>query len=356
MSNRANVPSTINASMGIDEFIEVLASMGQNVTPQSALRAIKDLPSGDAGVKLAALCVYAACSVKKACDPIVLACNLSIPESWKVEQTINFSMFAMVGHLMMMLPDQDLTRLAKKLRPMYRKSIGNADNLKAFGQDGVVPGKPSRTSILREWSVRVSDIDPYAIRKALGDRFPEMVKPVPGVPGARAAYRTISFLYSSVTFLPLLILKYKRYLTLILVLLPATRSTVLTLGEVGVKTGMRTTSVLMQAGPVRPYVEDLTKGLNMIAPFIPNAVKDGATATLGGAGKVYTNFKAGTLTKFIKEVEIIDQDRVISMIKEAYESASRMLAEAVAEEGYKPALEDESGPEIFEEYDDMEDL
>jgi len=327
MATRANIPSTLNASMGVDDFILALAAMGQNVTAESALLAVKDLPGGDAGDKIAALCVYSACSVKKVCDGIVTACNLSVPDTWKVDQTVNFSMFAMIGHLMMMLPDSELTPNARLLRPMYTKSIGGSANLVAFGGDGVVPGKAPRTTILREWSTRVKSVDTYKIRKALGAKFPNMVKPVASFRGAGLFYNLFKYVISLVTFIPRLLMRNKLIVTFVLILIPASRPRVLSVVELAARTTARVPIALAKTRPFRAYVQSFKEGVDMIAAEIPVGVKEVSSEAVDFGLGAYKGFKEGNLSKVLYGMEFRSLQQVYYTMGKGYKSINEFFSE-----------------------------
>lgn len=327
MAARANIPSTFNASMGIDDFIQAIAAMGQNVTAESALLAIKDLPGGEAGDKIAALCIYSACSVKKACDGVVTACNLSIPDTWKVEQTVNFSMFAMIGHLMMMLPDSELTPRARTLRPMYTKSIGGAANLAAFGEDGVVPGKAPRTTILREWSTRVRGVETFQIRKALGAKFPNMVRPVASFRGAGLFYNLFKYVMSLITFLPRLLMRYKFVVAFVLILIPAYRPKALSVIELAVRVTARVPVALARTKPFRPYTESAMKRLEMAAAEVPAGLKNATFEVYEFGLGAYEGFKSGNLSKVLYESEFKSLQQVYNTMGEGVKAVSEFFSE-----------------------------
>jgi hypothetical protein len=173
------IPSTLNASLGPSEILTILLSMSANVTHDTLLTSVENLPRGAATEKLGVISVSACMSVKKVVSQVTAAVGLNLPDEWMVNGSPNMSMFAMCGHLIFMLPDRMLTSHGVRAKAVYQKSLGGARDLRDFGTAGSIPAKPERTKILREWSSRLEGADLKRAGRVLSAKFPTLVKSGP---------------------------------------------------------------------------------------------------------------------------------------------------------------------------------
>jgi hypothetical protein len=236
-SKSITIPTTINASMSIEELFQALMAMSSNVTPDTVLDAIEKLQASDQTDRLGLICIQSAAVIKGVSEKVIAATGITLADEWKVGTSVNFSMIAMTGHMIYLLEDKDLTKHGRKGRAIYSKSLGGARNLTDFGISGTVPGKTKRTTILREWSDRLSSTDLERARDVLSAKFPFLVKrrgfAAPAASPAASGFPSILGIVWTFLSIPLRLARMIGTLNLLMVLavLPVTRPRIFALGE-----------------------------------------------------------------------------------------------------------------------------
>jgi hypothetical protein len=107
--------------------------------------------------------------------------GVTFPDEWMVNNDINFSHLAMLGHILFLLPEEAMTGALKQAAVTYVKSIGGVANIKAFTAGTILEGKDTRQAILLKWSKMLSGFDVRKYRTVLATHFPGLVKDSRGI-------------------------------------------------------------------------------------------------------------------------------------------------------------------------------
>jgi hypothetical protein len=129
-------------------------------------------------------------------DKVADAAGITLPDAWKVNSSVNFSMLAMTGHLIFMLPDSELTTTLVRGRAIYSRSLEGAKGRQAIGVTGIDPFKEKMAAILHEWSERLTPADMDEMRNIVAAKFPTLVA---GTPAAAATPASVSVMMAYLT-------------------------------------------------------------------------------------------------------------------------------------------------------------
>lgn len=168
--------TTISASTSDEDLLDYLISISSGITPAELIRSLSKVPGGTNSKKIGALCIGASMNIRRVVNDLRAKTGVVLPEEWMVNGEINFTMFAMLGHLIMMIKDTSLTPAAKRAKNAYVKSIGGVANISMFSESTVLTGKDERKKILLKWSSMLKDFDINAHQSKLAKLFPNIIK------------------------------------------------------------------------------------------------------------------------------------------------------------------------------------
>jgi hypothetical protein len=109
-----------------------------------------------------------------------------LPYTWKLDGGLNFSLLALVGHMMMTLPESSWTPLMRSCAPAYREPIGGCSNLKDY--DGRSSARSGRATSLQQWAADLGPLFMTLFQAACVRVFPHLIQE----DRATAAKRTLA--------------------------------------------------------------------------------------------------------------------------------------------------------------------
>lgn len=139
----------------MDYFLAI--SIGMN--GGEAMRILEALPIGANSAKIVAACIGASMNVKKQVNASVKAMNLTLQPSMMINDEISMTFFALTGHVMMLIPNENLTEYGKAVKASYQSKIGGVENIQKFSAGVVMEGKEKRAEILLKWSKSLAGFD-----------------------------------------------------------------------------------------------------------------------------------------------------------------------------------------------------
>jgi len=181
MSSKGAAGIVLSASISEMDLLTYLMSISSSITPGVLVERIKELDNGSNASKVGILSVGAAMNVKKVINDIRSKTGVSLPESWQVDGEVNFSMLAMTGHMIFMLPQSALTTAGQAASVPYVKSIGGVANITMFTQATKLEGKETRAAILLKWAGQMRGFDASKYQSVLAKKFPALVKDTRGI-------------------------------------------------------------------------------------------------------------------------------------------------------------------------------
>jgi len=122
----------LSRSSSIDQILAVMLRRPIVITVSSLMAVVADLPTNEQTRKLGAVAMGSAMNTKKATEPHVNIFNqlgINNNDAWKIKGSINFSMFVLLGHILLSFDEADMGKLGLKCKPAYRQSIGGKHNL-----------------------------------------------------------------------------------------------------------------------------------------------------------------------------------------------------------------------------------
>jgi len=170
-----NLPAAIQPGASIQDIVTAFLSLSSSATPDSVVQACSLITDPDARQKVFLLSLLGAIANKRITNACVQALGLALPAEWESKSLngeINFTNFAMLGHMVFQLPPEKTGSVVNQFRPAYAKSLGGNPDLVAFGQTGTVPGKSDRQAILREWAGRFGSYNASSHESAIRGLFP----------------------------------------------------------------------------------------------------------------------------------------------------------------------------------------
>ena len=75
---------------------------------------------------------YAAVSAKIVTTVVSATAGIQIPDNLMVGGTMNFSAFAMIGHIIFMVPEANSTDALKKMREVFKGKSGGSRSILEF--------------------------------------------------------------------------------------------------------------------------------------------------------------------------------------------------------------------------------
>lgn len=139
---------SIDKDSSLDELTFYIISISVPTTPSVLMRMVAELPSCENTQKMGTVAIYVAMGQKKKAISFFKEQRVSFPnEHWMINNKgMHFTRFGMLGHIIFMLGESNLTGEAREMMNQYRKSIGE--------------GTFSRNDALRDMKKRfVSDTD-----------------------------------------------------------------------------------------------------------------------------------------------------------------------------------------------------
>lgn len=168
---------SIGPSATPEEVLDYFLAISTGMTPEEAMRILKNLSRNVNTQLLVGCCVGAAMNVKSKVDETVKKLNISVPESAKINDSISMTFFAMVGHVIMMVPEGYLTVRGRTIKEGYKKSIGGVEDITKFHSGVSMGNKEKRAEILLKWNttLRTFNVVPYI--DLLSQVCPAVVRP-----------------------------------------------------------------------------------------------------------------------------------------------------------------------------------
>lgn len=169
----------ISNATTVEELIIYLCQAARGATHVTIMILLAALKTGRETNLFGIIACGAAMSAKKGIESLPKNLGVTVPQSMMTSKdavdSINFSRFALLGHMIMCLPASSLTAQGKKLQTAYRKTIGGADNIKSFRGPSALPGKEKRAEILARYVEGLRDYDPKKDVAVFAAKFPSIV-------------------------------------------------------------------------------------------------------------------------------------------------------------------------------------
>jgi hypothetical protein len=166
---------TINKSTPADKVFDILISMSTGISPTGLMIEISKLKTGSSCQILGSLFVGSAMNIRDVIKEVVLASDANPPDAFKINNDINFAMYALSGHIIMALPDHLLTPRALGGKESYMRSIGNNKNLTIPNIVIKIEGKEKRSEVLNKWAGVLKGFDATVYAEMLAEKFPHLV-------------------------------------------------------------------------------------------------------------------------------------------------------------------------------------
>lgn len=167
----------ITTSTTSEQILEILSMMSIGVTPAGLMESVARLPSNDNTKYIGAFAVGASMSVRKVIKDVVPKSKLTMPDDFKIAADINYTKFALLGHILFLIEDSKLTKGGLEAKKRYQHSIHEYRDITHFGVNGVIPGKPERTTIVQKYAGMLAGFDVKLYTSMLSSKFPGIVKP-----------------------------------------------------------------------------------------------------------------------------------------------------------------------------------
>jgi len=170
-----NLPAAIQPGASVQDIVTAFLSLSSSATPDSVVQACALITDPDARQKVFLLSLLGAIANKRVTNACVQALGVVLPAEWEsksINGEINFTNFAMLGHMVFQLPPSKTGNVVNQFRTAYAKSLGGSPDLVAFGQTGTVPGKIKRQAVLREWAGRFGSYNALSHENAIRNLFP----------------------------------------------------------------------------------------------------------------------------------------------------------------------------------------
>lgn len=165
----------VSATMSEKDLLSYLLSISSGVTPDTLMDAVSRLPAGSNTNKIGALSVGACMNIRNVINDIRAKAGVTLTPEWKINEDINFSMMAMLGHALFILPTESLTVYGQAAKASYVASIGGVANITMFTESSRIEGKEERSKILLKWSGQLSGFKVTKYQSLLAEKFPLLV-------------------------------------------------------------------------------------------------------------------------------------------------------------------------------------
>jgi hypothetical protein len=166
---------TVTASTPDADLFRYLIAISSGITVPGLMEMVGKLPSGANSNKLGHLAMGSCLNIRKVIDEVRTKAAVTLSDDWTVNGGMNFSCFALLGHLLMKLPEEAMTPMLKEAIAPYRASLGGANSLDDFSQANVTEGKEVRGEILMKWKGQLKDVKMDHYRTVLAAKFPKLV-------------------------------------------------------------------------------------------------------------------------------------------------------------------------------------
>jgi hypothetical protein len=165
----------ITATSSALDILHYIMSISEGLSPLGAIEVIKLLPDDNNTQKVLSLCVGCSVNIKKKMSEIAKNCGVAIPDDLQVNSDLNMSAFVLIGHIVMLVPDERLTAEGRAFRRVYMNSIGGARNIREFTGSVDMQNKEKRAAILARWKDRLSSFDVSKHIETIADKAPHLV-------------------------------------------------------------------------------------------------------------------------------------------------------------------------------------
>jgi hypothetical protein len=196
MAGKTMSMMNITATTSEDELLEAILAMCTSISPSALMEMVAKLPEDSNTHKIGALAIGSSMNIREVINSVRAKAGIVLPENWLVNGEINFSVSALLGHIIMMLADDMLTTKGQMAKEAYVKSIGGVADISMYTEATVVEGKEKRTAILLKWANMLRKFDAKAHQALLAKKFPKLVK------DKRSTSRKIGDLMSNVIVAP----------------------------------------------------------------------------------------------------------------------------------------------------------
>lgn len=116
-----------------------------------------------------------ALNVKKVIKDFRSKAGIALPDDWIVNNEVNFTLLAMLGHIIWMYPDESVTQKVKDYREAYVKSLGGVVNISFFNESVDLGEKEKRHEICLKWMKQLKNFDLDAHQETLAAKFPNLI-------------------------------------------------------------------------------------------------------------------------------------------------------------------------------------
>jgi hypothetical protein len=160
-----------------EDILDYFLAISTGLTPEEMIRLWRNMPVNRNTHLISACCVGASMNIKDKVDETTKKMNLTLPEAIKIGDTISMTFFAMTGHVIMMVPEGNLTKRGLKLKKGYQKSIGGVEDITKFHSGVQMGNKEKRAEILLKWNASLRNFNVIPYIDLLASVCPAMVKP-----------------------------------------------------------------------------------------------------------------------------------------------------------------------------------
>jgi hypothetical protein len=170
---------TINPNTTPEEILDFFLAFSTGLTSDEAMRIVGLLSANRNTQLIISCCVGASMNIKTNVDKAIKKLNLTLPESVKNGDSISMTFFAIVGHIIMMVPASNLTLTARglKVKAVYQKSIGGVDDIFKFHSGISTGNKEKRAENILKWNTSLKSFKVANHIDLLASLCPAMVTP-----------------------------------------------------------------------------------------------------------------------------------------------------------------------------------
>ena len=168
--------SQITASTDRNEVMDFIIFMSQGNTVDKATYIVEALPSGDVANYVIILSMASAMNVRRSLmkkGAKIMREATEIPPYMLVNGDINYSLLAMIGHVMFAFDDKYLSEKALKWKALYQTTIGGAQDITKFVS---LPRDAYKARFLTKWKSRIEGFDSATILPVFKKKFPDYFK------------------------------------------------------------------------------------------------------------------------------------------------------------------------------------
>jgi len=160
-----------------DITIEIynLISSAVGVSEVGLLEIVSRLPPSMNTQQVLILCIKASMSVRSQVEKYRAKYQITLPSDMMVDDQVNMSVLAQIGHIVMMVDGNRFTPFGQKKRVLYQKSIGGAANISKF--ERFRDGSSKRDLILKKYQEKISGFEISKFERVLVPIFPMVFTP-----------------------------------------------------------------------------------------------------------------------------------------------------------------------------------